>query len=300
MRGTDFAQLAAFVAIVEHKSFVKASVAQGVSTSTLSQTMRALEERLGIRLLNRTTRSLSMTEAGERLFAQAKPALEQLQAATGAIDAFRDKRAGILRLSVSPVPAEMILAPLLGSFMETYPDITLDIVVGSVPRDLADGHFDAGIRHGWSVGPDMIALPLTRNSRSLAIASPKYLAAHPRPVIPQDLRHHRCICKRFGDAPLFRWSFEKDGEPLEIAVNGPLILNNVHLLIAAALQGVGIGYMFEDYLKPWLQNGELVPLLEDWTPRRSRYYLYHTSRRQIPPPLRAFIDFMRASSLGEA
>ncbi|MDR3436095.1 LysR family transcriptional regulator [Telmatospirillum sp.] len=296
MQEPEFAKLAAFVAIVENGSFVKAATALGVSVSTLSQTLRTLEDRLGVRLLNRTTRSLSVTEAGDRLFGQVKPALDQIRAATGAIDSFRDRPAGTLRLSVSSIPAQMVVAPILGAFLKTYPEITLDIVVDPAPHDLAAGHFDAGIRHGWSVGPDMIALPVTRNSRSIAIASPGYLALHPRPLVPHDLHHHRCICKRLGDGPLFRWSFEKNGETLEVAVSGPLILNNADLVIAAALQGVGIGYMYEDYLAAWIEAGQLVPLLEDWSPRQSRYYLYYTSRRQLPPPLKAFIDFVKASA----
>lgn len=294
MRGTEFAELKSFVAVVERGSFTKAAVSLGISTPTLSQTIRALEERLGVRLLNRTTRSLSLTEVGQRLFDQTKPALDQLTAATGAISSLRDVPAGTLRLSVSSIPAEMILAPILGPFLKAYPDITLDIVIDAVPRDIVDGHFDAGIRHGWSIGPDMIAVPVTRNSRSLAIASPDYLADHPHPKVPQDLRRHRCVCTRFGDVPLFRWSFEKDGETLDVAVNGPLIVNSAALLVPAVLQGIGIGYMFEDYIMPWIREGRLVPLLEDWSPRRSRYYLYYAGNRQIPSPLRAFIDFLTA------
>jgi len=293
MRGTEFAEVAAFVAIVEHGSFAKAAIALGVTTSTLSQTMRSLEERLGIRLLNRTTRSQSMTEAGTRLFAEAKPALDQLKAASDALGALRDTPSGTLRLSVSSIPAQMILEPILGLFLKTYPEIILDIVVEAAPRDLAEGRFDAAIRHGWSVGPDMIALPVTRKSRSIAVAAPVYLKNHPRPLVPQDLRQHRCICMRFGDAPLFHWSFEKDGEGLEIAVKGPLILNGVGLIVAAIRQGVGIGYLFEDYVMPWIRKGQMVPLLEDWSPLGSRYYLYYTSRHQVSAPLKAFIEFIK-------
>lgn len=295
MRGTEFAELTAFAAIVEHGSFAKAAIFLGCTTSTLSQTMKSLECRVGARLLNRTTRRLSLTDAGARLLAEVKPALDQLRAATDALRAQRNKPSGTLRLSASSIPAQMVLEPIIGAFLRAYPDIVLDIVVDTTPLDLAEGRFDAALRHGWTLGPDMVAIPVTAKSRSIALASPGYLKKHPSPQKPQDLRQHSCICMRFGDTQQFRWSFEKNGEAMDIAVKGSLILNNAGLIVAAIRQGVGIGYLFEDYVRPWIEKKQMVPVLQDWSPRKSRYYLYYASRQMQSPALKAFVDFLKAS-----
>lgn len=292
MRGSDFAELTAFAAIVERGSFIKAAAVLGISPSTLSQTIRTLEERLGVRLLNRTTRSLSLTAAGERLLARVGPALTELSQAAEAVNEFRDKPAGSLRLAVSsPVTAHLVIEPVLAEFMAEYPDIVPDLVIGA--QDIEHGRFDAGIASGQLVSRDMVTLPVGPRYRTIAVAAPAYLASRPRPMVPQDLKEHRCIGFRFRDKALFHWWFEKDGEEIEIAVPAALVVNTADVLVRAALLGVGIGYMVEPYVALHIADGRLMPLLEDWAPCRRQYYLYYTSRRQPPAPLKAFIDFLR-------
>ncbi len=205
MRGPEFAELAAFVAIAEHGSFVKAAAALGISTSTLSKMIRVFEERLGVRILNRTTRSLALTEAGERLLAQVRPALNELDASIEGLNAFRDTPAGILRLNVSSLAAAMVIAPILGRFVAAYPAITLDISVADVSIDIVAGRFDAGIRRDRRIEQDMIAVRVSRESRLVAVASPDYLAKHAPPKVPQDLRRHNCIRFRLGDGTTAKW-----------------------------------------------------------------------------------------------
>lgn len=292
MRGSEFAEFAAFAAIVERGSFIKAAAVLGTSPSTLSQTIRTLEERLGVRLLNRTTRSVSLTAAGERLLEQVGPALAALGRVGEAVNAFRDKPAGPLRLAVSsPVAARLAIEPILAEFLAEYPDIALELSIGA--QDIVQGRFDAGLGSEQVISRDMIALPISSKYRTIALAAPAYLATRPRPTTPQDLKDHRCIGFRFRDKALFHWWFEKDGEEVEIAVPAVLIVNAAELLVRAALAGVGVAYMVEPYAAQHLAEGRLIPLLEDWAPRRQQYFLYYASRRQPPATLKAFIDFLR-------
>jgi DNA-binding transcriptional LysR family regulator len=294
MRGSEFAELASFVAIAERGSFVKAAAVLGVSTSALSQTMRTLEERLGVRLLNPTTRSVALTEAGERLLGRIRPAIEQLGTATEAVNAFRDRPAGTLRLNAASLATGVVIAPSLGAFNAAYPDITLDITVDDGSTDIVEGHFDAGIRPGWRIERDMIATRISPESRLIAIASPDYLARHPGPVDPQDLHHHNCIRFRLTTGAIFRWGFEKNGERVEFLPEGSIVTNNVDLSVGAALDGIGIGYMLEGYIAPLIATGRLVPVLEDWALHFSGLHIFYPSRRQMPLPLRAFIEFLRS------
>jgi DNA-binding transcriptional LysR family regulator len=292
MRGTEFAELAAFVAIADRSSFVKAAAALGVSTSSLSQTLRALEERLGVRLLNRTTRSVSLTEAGERLLGQVRPALEELGAAVEAINRFRDKPAGTLRLTSGSVAAKLLVMPLLGRFLAEYPEITLDIQVEDELVDIVSGRFDAGIRGGKWLERDMIAVRIGPESRVLAVASPRYLEGRTAPSSPQELHDHNCIRIVWAGGPA-RWEFARGEEKIEISVEGSLVTNDVDILLRGALDGVGIAYMLEFYVAEHLAAGRLVPLLEEWAPSYAGYHIFYPSRRQMPAPLKAFIDFMR-------
>ena len=294
MRGTEFAELASFVAIAERGSFAQAAAALGVSTSTLSQSLRGLEERLGVRLLNRTTRSVALTEPGQRLFDQVRPALEQLRTATEAVGAFRDRPTGTLRLSVGSLPASMVVVPCLGDFQVAYPEITLDVVVDDHLVDIVAGHFDAGIRPDWLIERDMIAIRISPKTRRLAVASPDYLARHLRPVVPSDLHQHNCIRYRLTTGALHRWEFEKDGERVEVIVDGSIITNNVELALGAALDGVGNSYLLENYVPPLLAAGRLVPLLEDWAMPHSGFHLYYPSHRLTPLPLKTPIEFLRS------
>lgn len=300
MRGAEFAELMAFVAIADRGSFVKGAAVLGVSTSTLSQTIRTLEERLGVRLLNRTTRSLALTDAGKRLIARVRPALEELGTAIEVINDFRDTPAGMLRLNVSSCATGMVIAPVIGRFRAEYPAITLDITVDDSLIDIVGGRFDAGVRPARHIPRDMIALRISPESRLIAIASPDYLATHPRPKTPKDLHAHNCIGLRQTTGALYRWGFEKAGEELEVSVEGSLITNGVDLMVRAALDGVGIGYMLEDYVAPLVAEGRLVAVLEDWSLRFSGFHIYYPSRRQMPASLKAFIQFLRTATRPKA
>jgi LysR family transcriptional regulator, regulator of peptidoglycan recycling len=296
MRGTQFSELSAFVAVAEQASFTKAAKQIGLSTATLSQTIRALEERLGVRLLNRTTRSVSPTEAGERLLARLRPALDEFDDALESINAFRDRPAGHLRLTVPPPVASFVLAPLLASFLARYPEIALEISVDSALVDIVANRFDAGIRFGPRVARDMIAVPVTDKLRVVVVASPEYLAQHPRPQTPKDLLTHNCIRLRFGISGLAPWHFLVNGKEIEFDVEGPLTVNDGELAVRAALDGVGILYMLEDYVAPMIADGRLVSLLDEWLPPPADgFYLYYPSRRQNPAALQALIGFLRAN-----
>lgn len=293
MRGTEFAELSAFVAVAERNSFAKAAHYLGIAPSTLSQTIRSLEERLDVRLLNRTTRSVSLTEAGERLLSRIRPAFEEMQEAVESIGYYQQTPTGTLRLSVSSVPAQMIVAPLLKDFLTSYPSINLDITVDNTTSDIVSGRFDAGLRYGRRIEQDMLLVRASLPSRIVAVASPDYLAAHPMPKIPQDLQHHACIRFRRDNQQLVPWEFEKNKKKIEIAVSGPLVVNDVDLMVKAARDGIGIGYMVEAYMASDIREGKLIPILVDWSPAHYSYYLYYASRRQLPVPLKVFIEFLR-------
>lgn len=293
MRGLEFTELAAFVAIADHGSFVKAGAVLGASTSTLSKMIRALEERLGVRLFNRTTRSVVLTEAGEHLLAQVRPALAELGAAVESINAFRDTPAGTLRLNVSSLAAAMVVAPVLGQFVASYPAITLDISVKDGSIDIVGDRFDAGIRRDRRIEQDMIAIRVSRESRIVTVASPDYLAKFSLPQAPQDLRTYNCIRFRLPDGTTAKWEFEKSGERVTIPVDGSLIVDNVDLMLRGALEGVGIAYMLEAYVEPFVREGRLALVLEDWSPHFSGWHIYYPSRRQMRAPLKVFIEFVR-------
>lgn len=293
MRGTDFTALSSFAAIAERGSFARAAATLGISVSTLSETIRALEERLGVRLLNRTTRSVALTEAGERLLSQIRPALEHLDDALETVKSFRERPCGTLRLNVSTIAVGVVITPNLGTFHAAYPDIKLDIVVDDSSSDIVAGRFDAGIRPYWRIEQDMITTRISPESRLIAIASPDYLSRHPRPVVPADLHQHNCINFHLTTGALFHWNFEKAGEKVEVLAEGSIATNNFALVIQGALDGIGIGYALEDHVAPLIAEGRLVLVLEDWASHFSGFHLYYPSRRQLPFTLKAFIDFLR-------
>ncbi|BBP00411.1 LysR family transcriptional regulator [Sulfuriferula nivalis] len=295
MRGSEFAELRAFIEVVEHGNFSRAASALGLAPSTLSQTIRVLEQRLGVRLLQRTTRSVSLTEAGEHLLARIQPAFETLDAAVESINDFRDMPMGTLRLSVSHIPAQMILAPMLKGFLAAYPAINLDISVDNANVDIVKGRYDAGIRHGSMIAQDMVMVKASAPSRMIAVASPEYLAKHAMPESPQDLQHHACVCFRRGNQQMLLWEFEKAHKKIEVGVNGPLIVNEVDLMVKAACDGIGIGYMAETYMSQYIAQGRLIPILTDWSPTYDSWYLYYSSRHHLSAPLKAFIQFLRDS-----
>jgi DNA-binding transcriptional LysR family regulator len=295
MRGTQFAELSAFVAVAEHRNFTKAAAQLGISRPSLSHTIRSLEERLGVRLLNRTTRSVALTDAGERLLADTQPVLDGIDRAIEGVNAFRDKPSGTLRLSMTRIAASLIIGPLLPQFLAKYPDIKLEISAADTHGDIVSSHFDAGISIGERIAKDMIAVRVLDDQRLMAVAAPAYLARHPRPETPQDLHGHNCVRLRSDwDGTIHSWHLEDAGRRLEMAVDGSLVLNDWSLLLNAVLAGIGIGYAPELLTSSHVADGSLVRLLENWCGHVSGVFLYYPSRRQMPGALRAFIDFMRA------
>ena len=296
MRGTEFAEMAAFAAIAERRSFAKAATHLGIARSTLSQNIRNLEERLRVRLLNRTTRSVSLTEAGEQLLARVRPALGELAVAADELKGSHQGPTGLLRLAVQPPVASFLMGPLLGQFLSKYPGIRLDISVVKMPANIFSEGFDAGIRFGEQVERDMIAMRVTGEARFLVVASSEYLARYSAPRTPQDLQNHNCIRNRLPNGAIFGWEFEKKGRSIHAKVEGTLIVDDIDLSIQAVLSGVGLAYLLYDYIAPHIASGQLVPLLEDCSPRMSGFFLYHSSRRQMTEPLRALIDFLKTET----
>ena len=293
MRGSEFSELRAFMEVVEHGNFSRAAIYLGLAPSTLSQTIRSLESRLGVRLLQRTTRSVSVTEAGEHLLARIRPAFEELNLAIESINDFRDTPAGTLRLSVSSIPAQMILAPMLKGFLAAYPEINLEIDVDNSHIDIVRGRFDAGIRYGRVIAKDMVMVKASAPSRMIAVASPAYLAIRGMPKTPQDLQDHACIRFRRGNQQLLAWEFQKHKKKIEVVVSGQLIVSDVDLMVKATRDGVGIGYMAEGYMKNDIDQGRLVPLLTDWSTTYDSWYLYYANRQHLSAPLKALILFLR-------
>jgi len=296
MRGAEFAELTAFAAVAERRSFARAAAQVGVSRSRLSQHLRALEERLGVRLLNRTTRSVSVTEAGIQLLTRVRPALEELKTATGDLDAYRNTAIGLLRLVVQPPVARLLIGPMLRRFLTEYPGVRLDVSVVKALDDITRQGFDAGIRFGEQVERDMIAMRVLGEARFLVVGSPDYLARHSAPKTPRDLKHHDCIRARLPNGTIFGWQFEKNGKSIQANIEGRLIVDDIDLSIRAALDGVGLAYLLYDYIAPYVESGALAPLLEDWSPRLSGFYLYHPTRRQVSGPLQALIAFLKAEA----
>lgn len=293
MSHVQLAELTAFVAVAEQLSFTKAALQVGLSPPTMSQTIRSLEERLGIRLFNRTTRSVALTEAGERLLAEIQPIVEGIDNALESVNLFRDKPIGTLRLAVSRPSASRVLAPLIQPFLAEYPAIHLEVIIDDTHPDIVSGRFDAGILVGYKVERDMTVLRLFDDFRIFAVAAPDYLARHPGPSHPKDLQSHNCIRFRFPwDGSMQPWIFSKGRQQIEIAVKGSFTVNDLDLLVSAALDGVGIAYLAEPLAAPHLAQGRLVALLEGWSCTLPGIFLYHPSRRQTPMPLKVFIQFV--------
>ncbi|MDC7788975.1 LysR family transcriptional regulator [Rhodoplanes sp. TEM] len=294
LSGSDFNQLRAFVAVGELASFSRAAERLGVSPSALSQTVRALEERIGTRLFNRTTRSVALTEAGETLLRRVRPAVSELGDAIGAMRASRGRPAGVVRIHAFRSAAETCLEPILPAFAQAYPDIVLDITLDDAVVDLVAGGFDAAIRIGEVIERDMVALRLGPDLRHVPVATPGYLAAHGTPAHPRDLVHHRCIRWRWpGRMTPYAWEFCDDGTWFEVAVDGPLIVNDKEMALRATLQGVGIGFPVERTVSQHVAAGRLVRLLEPWCATFPGLYLCYPRQRQMAPALRAFVDALR-------
>ncbi|MBV5291348.1 MAG: LysR family transcriptional regulator [Curvibacter lanceolatus] len=291
MRGSDFAELKAFAAVVERASFARAAEHLGLSPSALSQTIRQLEARLDTRLLNRTTRSVAPTAAGDQLYGRIAPLFREMADAVAEVSAAAGQTSGTLRINTLGMAARQIIAPRLGRFHRAHPEVVLDIVVDDGLSDIVAGRFDAGIRVGGRLEKDMIAVRLTPDVNMIVAASPGYLAHRGMPRSPADLHHHACINWRLQlDGSAYRWEFEKKGQRLEIAAQGPLVTNYSDVGVEAALQGLGIVYAFDrEHVDQHLAQGRLVQVLADWSVTRPGLFLYYPNRRHLQPALSAFI-----------
>lgn len=294
---TDLNDLSAFVAVVRAGGFRDAARARRVSPSSLSEAVRRLETKLGVRLINRTTRSIAPTEAGARLLDRLAPALGEVEAAMDVLNTFRDRPAGTLKLNVPANVARLVLPPIVTPFLKAYPDIRLEVIVEDAYVDVLAAGCDAGIRYEERLEQDMIAVPIgPRIQRFATAASPAYLEAHSRPKHPRDLLRHACLRGQFASGSMPIWEFERDGEIVKVDPAGPLVVRlgaAVDLAVSAAVAGLGIIHLFEDWLRPALDDGTLMPVLKPWWQSFSGPYLYYPGRRHLPAPLRAFIDFIK-------
>jgi len=296
MRGSDFAELTAFVAVAETQSFVRAAARLGLSRSALSHTIRALEERVGTRLLNRTTRSVSLTDAGRTLFARLPAAFAEIKDAVDRLSVYSERPAGTVRLNLSHVAAEILVASKLPAFATAYPDIHIELTVESELSDIVGSGYDAGVRPGGLLHQDMIAVRLTPDLRIAIVGSPAYFECNPIPKIPKDLAEHACINYRWtGSGALYRWPFSKSGEHVDVEVTGPLTVDDAGLMVEAALAGMGLACTVEGNITQALAQGRLVRVLEDWCPPSPGFYLYYPSGRLLSAAFRAFIDFVHSS-----
>ena len=285
-----------FAQIVRAGGFRAAAAERGVSSSVMSQTMSALEQALGIRLLNRTTRSIAVTEAGERLLERLRPALDDIQLSLTEIGQLRDKPSGTLRINAPGPAVDHVLCPLAFAFMEACPDVRIEIVSDAAIIDIVEQGFDAGVRFGQHLALDMIAVPLGPPLRYAIVAAPHYLRKRGHPEEPPDLVGHDCIRRRYPGGTLATWTFEKLGQTLEIAPEGRLTLSSAYQELQAAIAGQGIAHVFDDYARDALEDGTLVEVLTDWSPKLPSWFLYYPNRRHSSAAMRAFLEFVRKST----
>lgn len=286
--------LVAFLEVAREGSFTKAAARLGVSQSALSHAMRALETRLGMRLLARTTRSVSLTEAGERLLRTVAPAFEDIDAELLALTELRDKPAGSFRITAGQHAVDTILWPVLERLLPDYPDIKVELSIDAALTDIVSERFDAGVRLGESLEKDMIAVRISPDMRMVLLAAPAYLDKHPRPRAPRDVTAHNCINLRLPTyGGLYAWEFEKDGQELRVRVAGQLTFNTPSNVLKAAAAGMGLAFMLEDAARDYIADGRLVRLLEDWCPPFPGYHLYYPSRRQPSPAFALLVEALR-------
>jgi len=293
MQRGDLADLTAFVAVADELSFRAAAARVGVTPSALSHTMRQLEERLGVRLLHRTTRSVALTDHGRRLLERLRPAIAEITGALEDLDHVRRRPFGRLRIHASAGAAAAAIAPVWDRFLKTYPDVHLDLQVDDSPVDIVAKGFDAAIGIKERVAADMIAVRVTGPMKVVVVGAPAYFARRPAPRTPDDLAHHSCIQYRWGDS-VFVWPFEHNGQSRRISVRGPVTVNRPALAVRAAVDGLGIAYTLERRAEPFIRSGQLVRVLEEWLPSYEGYFLCYPGHRQIPTALRALIDMLRA------
>ena len=289
-----------FLSVAQHRSFRRAAAELGVTPSAVSQTVRVLEARIGAALFIRTTRSVGLTEAGERFLSHAKPAFDELVAASEVARGLGQRPTGLLRLSVPRAVMPILLEPLIASFCQAYPEVEVEISTSKELIDLAAEGFDAGIRLGQFVDADMVAVPLTPPFRLIVVGSPAYFAGRSRPIHTDDLRQHACLRWRRSSGALALWSFNDNGHAIEIAVSGPLIANDFSTMLGAAVEGMGLAQLPEPMAAEGLRTGKLVHVLEPFAPVTPGVFLYYPSRRQMMPKLRAFIDHVKSRPVDQS
>ncbi|MGN8117255.1 LysR substrate-binding domain-containing protein [Labrys sp. 22185] len=294
LKSGDLFALTVFLSVAAHRSFRAAAIELDVTPSAVSHSVKSLEQRLDVRLFNRTTRSVSLTDAGERLAAKLRPAVSSIAEALQVVDDFREAPSGTVRINSSEGAIRLVLLPVLARFARDYPQVHLDIVSDGRLSDVVADGFDAGIRLAEAVPQDMITVRLTETARFAAVASPGYFAAHGRPAVPQDLHRHACIRFRFDSGAIYRWEFERHGTTETINVTGPLTLTDQPLMVEAAIQGIGIAFVPDHLVVGALADGRLERILDDWCPAFPGLCLYYPGHRHVSAGLRALIAAIRA------
>lgn len=294
MKRNDLTDLAVFAVVAEEKSFTRAAGRLGMAQSAVSHAMRQLEQRLGIRLLSRTTRSVATTEAGQRLLRTLAPALRSIDDELAALSELQEKPRGTVRITTPKHPAMAMLMPVLGRFLPQFPEIRVEVAVDESLTDIVEGRYDAGIRLGERVEQDMIAVPISPEIRQAVVGSPGYFARRSPPETPHDLARHSCLNYRMATSgALYPWEFDRDGQSLSVRVEGSFVANDVDLLVEAALDGLGLAHLFADTVEPHVRSGRLISVLQEWCEPFPGFYLYYPSRRQNPPALASLIDALR-------
>lgn len=294
MRHGDFSDLAAFIAVAEAGSFTRAAAKLGLSQSALSYSVRMLEQRLGVRLISRTTRSLSLTDAGERMLQSLRPAFDHIASEIAAVSALRDKPTGVIRLTTFRHAARTVLWPVISNFLKDYPDVEVELSIDEGLTDIVASRFDAGIRIGEQVQKDMVAVRIGPDLRMAVVVSPAYFANRKIPQTPRDLEGHSGVSYRqTTGGGLYAWEFERDGEEIAVRMNGPLVMNDGEMLEEAALDGLALAYTFESQVAQYIADGRLVRVLEDWCQPFTGYHLYYPSRRQHTAAFALLVEALR-------
>lgn len=294
MARDEMSELRAFIAVASERSFTRAAARLGVSSSALSHTIRGLEERLGLRLLTRTTRSVSTTEAGERLYRSAAAHFDQIRAEIDALSELRDKPSGTIRINASTHAAETVLRSKLKTFLGNYPDIRIEVSLNDAFIDIVGEHFDAGVRLGESLSKDMIAVRIGPDWKFVVVGAPGYFSDRPPPGHPCELTTHQCINLRLATAGgLYAWEFEKDGRCIDVRVSGQLTFDSINPVLHAAVDGLGLAYVPEDIARPYIESGQLTVALSDWCPELQGYHLYYPHRRLVSPAFAVLVEALR-------
>ena len=294
MSGENFRDIQAFLAVARERSFTRAAAQLGVSQSALSHTIRGLETRLGLRLLTRTTRSVSPTEAGERLIHSVTPRFEVIAAELASFEELRDKPAGTVRITASDFAANTVLWPKLSKLLPKYPDVKIEIAVDSGLTDIVAERYDAGIRFGDQIAKDMTAVQISPDIRMTIVGAPSYLKKHPAPKTPSNLTHHACINMRFSiRSGVYAWELKKGKQSLQVRVDGPWTFNSIYPAIDAALAGFGLAYIPEELARPHIDSGKLQPVLMDWCPTFPGFHIFYANRRQLSPALSLIVETLR-------